>query len=213
MKYLIIFAIVFSGNFYDCILFAQTGSFDVASAVLVDNAGNIYVTGCSSSQTKGNDFVTIKYDPNGNVVWSARYDGNSGPDQPGLLALASTGNVYVAGWSKGISSGYDWVLVKDPLTGIEIHESSYLPRLILSQNYPNPFSSATTICYSIQQKCHVTLKIYNPSSVELITLVDSEKNPGSYDVNFNGSNLPNGVYYYQVLAGTSVQQKRMTLIK
>jgi hypothetical protein len=91
--------------FTGAVLYAQSGNYDAAKAVGVDCAGNIYVSGVS-----GGDFVTVIYDPNGNQIGVARYDGESGVDQTQALSLGSCGNVYIAGWSKG--SGYDFAVVR-----------------------------------------------------------------------------------------------------
>ena len=48
--------------------------FDIPRVIKLDQAGNVYVTG-SSAGTKGFDYLTVKYDPNGNELWTARYDG------------------------------------------------------------------------------------------------------------------------------------------
>jgi len=83
----------------------------------------------------------------------------------------------------------------------------------LYQNYPNPFNPITNIKYQIQKTGLVTLKIYDITGREIKTLVNEIKNPGSYIVTFNGTELSSGVYFYRIQAGDFVQVKKMVLIK
>jgi hypothetical protein len=83
----------------------------------------------------------------------------------------------------------------------------------LSQNYPNPFNSSSVIKYSIPTSSHVTLKIFNALGEEIKTLVNEEKHVGSYEINWNAVNLPSGVYFYRLQAGSFVKTKKMILLK
>ncbi len=92
----------------------------------------------------------------------------------------------------------------------------------LSQNYPNPFNPVTSIRYTIGSRQHVTLKIYNVLGKEVATLVNEEKESGTYSVEFNGhsdkgQNLSSGVYFYKLTAGNQAgihtAVKKMILMK
>lgn len=83
----------------------------------------------------------------------------------------------------------------------------------LSQNYPNPFNPSTVITYTIPNESSVSLKIYNMIGQEVKTLVEENKAPGTYNVNFNASNLSSGVYFYSLRAGNYYQVKKMMLLK
>ena len=72
-------------------------SYDEPKALVTDGAGNIYVTG-SSRGTKGNDFATVKYGPDGQELWSARYDSGE-TDAATAIGVGPDGAVYVAGSS------------------------------------------------------------------------------------------------------------------
>jgi len=61
-------------------------------------------------------------------------------------------------------------------------------------NYPNPFNPTTQINYSLKEDGFVTVKIYDVIGNEITTLVNEPKSIGSYDIKFNASNLPSGVY-------------------
>lgn len=79
------------------------GSFDASRAIAVDAAGNVYVTGESVASTStGADYLTIKYDPDGNQLWIARFDGpGHGADAAHAIAVDQSGNIYVTGNSAG----------------------------------------------------------------------------------------------------------------
>ncbi len=83
----------------------------------------------------------------------------------------------------------------------------------LSQNYPNPFNPTTTIKYQIPELSFVTLKVYDVLGKEVTTLVNEEKPAGEYEVKFNATGLPSGIYFYRLHAGNYVETKKMVLMK
>jgi len=91
---------------------------------------------------------------------------------------------------------------------------------ILYQNYPNPFNSTSRIKYQIANMGHATLKVYDVLGRELATLVDEEKSPGDYEVQFTIRQLTDdsrltssGVYFYQLRAGDFIETKKMIYMK
>ncbi len=76
---------------------------------------------------------------------------------------------------------------------IEIVDSYYL-----GQNFPNPFNPGTRISWRVPVGSHQTLKIYDVLGNEVATLVDEYKPAGSYEVEWNATGLPSGVYFYQL---------------
>jgi hypothetical protein len=90
----------------------------------------------------------------------------------------------------------------------------------LSQNYPNPFNPSTTIKYSIQKYSNVTLKVFDILGREVSTLVNKEQTQGNYEIEFDGSDLTSGIYFYRLQvypavsgAGDYVETKKMILLK
>ena len=83
----------------------------------------------------------------------------------------------------------------------------------LSQNYPNPFNPSTVISYNLAEGNFITLKVYNELGKEVATLVSERQNPGSYSINFIGSNLSSGLYYYKLQSGDFSDTKKMLLVK
>lgn len=83
----------------------------------------------------------------------------------------------------------------------------------LYQNFPNPFNPYTKINYSIKNTGLATIKIYDILGRELYRLVDEEKLPGNYSVDFDASKLSSGIYFYKLEVNGFVDVKRMVLIK
>jgi hypothetical protein len=83
----------------------------------------------------------------------------------------------------------------------------------LSNNYPNPFNPSTTISYSVPELSFVTIIVYDVLGKEISTLVNNEKPVGSYEVEFNATALPSGIYFYKLQAGSFVETKEMVLMK
>jgi hypothetical protein len=83
----------------------------------------------------------------------------------------------------------------------------------LNQNYPNPFNPSTIISYSVPQSSFVTIKVYDIIGNEVATLVNGNKQAGNYEVNFDASNLSNGVYMYSIKTDNFTSTKKMILMK
>lgn len=83
----------------------------------------------------------------------------------------------------------------------------------LQQNYPNPFNPSTKISYSIKEEGLVTLKVYDVLGKEVATLVNENKPEGNYEVDFNASELPSGMYIYSIQSNEFNSSKKMLLMK
>jgi hypothetical protein len=83
----------------------------------------------------------------------------------------------------------------------------------LAQNYPNPFNPSTIIGYSIPNTANVSLRVFNTIGQLQATLVDERKEPGYYQAVWSASNVPSGIYFYQLRAGEFVVSKKMILTK
>jgi sugar lactone lactonase YvrE len=83
----------------------------------------------------------------------------------------------------------------------------------LYQNYPNPFNPTTIIKYDIPERSFTSIKSYNILGNEIKTLVNEEKPPGTYEVEFDATNLPSGIYVYRLEASDIVENKKMVVMK
>jgi uncharacterized lipoprotein YddW (UPF0748 family) len=108
----------------------------------------------------------------------------------------------------------DAIMLKRSVNISEVAGKSVIPQdFQLEQNYPNPFNPTTTIEFRIPSSDLVSLKVYDVLGREVATLVDRELAPGSYQIQFDGSNLPSGVYIVRLIAGSYSESRKMLLIK
>ena len=146
--------------------------------------------------------------PHGSVTWRA-------PDLPAYPVNRDTlavGNHAVVGeviryWISDTA----WIKVS-PETEVRGIESN-LRYYFLGDNYPNPFNPSTIISYQLPATTLVTLKVYDVLGREVATVVNERQSPGTYSVIFNAANLPSGVYFYKLEAGTFSETKKLTLLK
>lgn len=103
--------------------------------------------------------------------------------------------------------------ITTPITSLEENNSEIVNDFQLYQNYPNPFNPITSLQYAISSKQFITLKVYDVLGNEVKTLVKEEKPVGKYEVDFNATYLPSGVYFYRLQAGNFSQTKKMILLK
>jgi len=81
------------------------------------------------------------------------------------------------------------------------------------QNYPNPFNPMTTIEFSLPQTEFVTIKVFNLSGEEITTIINNELFIGNHSIQWNGSDQPSGVYFFQIKNRNSIHNKKMVLLK
>jgi hypothetical protein len=93
-------------------------------------------------------------------------------------------------------------------------DENSVPRVFaLSQNYPNPFNPSTVIRYSVPHITRVSIKLFDILGNEVSTLVDGMMPVGDYSVEFDGSNLASGIYFYQLQSKEVTFTKKMILMK
>ena len=96
----------------------------------------------------------------------------------------------------------------------EVINNDYSPiTFSLNQNYPNPFNPSTKISWQSPERSWQTLKVYDILGNEVATLVNEQKEPGYYEVNFNASSIASGVYIYRLTTGRFISTKKMIVIK
>ncbi len=115
------------------------------------------------------------------------------------------------------NEGRKYFIVDNPETKkIIILDNSTPDEFLLEQNFPNPFNPITKIKFSIAAgigKVHTKLKVYDILGNEIVTLVNEEKEPGNYEVDFDGSSLTSGVYFYKLSVNDFTSLKKMILVK
>lgn len=124
----------------------------------------------------------------------------------------------------GYATGANGVILKysPTIVGIDNNKYELIPiKADLFQNYPNPFNPYTKIDFSLSDDSFIKLKVYDISGREIRTIRDGFTKKGKYSVNFDGKNLPTGIYYYTLiiqsidnpLKNAEIITKRMALIK
>jgi photosystem II stability/assembly factor-like uncharacterized protein len=165
--------------------------------IVVDSSGNVFATpfdgGVAVSHDKGN-------------TWT-RIDGGLTTTRTINPLLIANDYLFVGTRDAGVFRSVNIV------TAVEKDKNVIPDNFKLRQNYPNPFNPSTTIRFSILLKSFVTLKVYDLLGRELGSLVNEEKPAGNYQVEFNAANLPSGVYFYRLEAGSFVETKKMILLK
>lgn len=91
--------------------------------------------------------------------------------------------------------------------------SLHIEDFVLFQNYPNPFNPSTVISFSLKNRGHVNLKVYNSLGKEVATLINEVRNQGMHEVVFNTTGLNSGIYFYKLTNGLSFVTKKMMLIR
>jgi len=118
--------------------------------------------------------------------------------------------------STGGSTGFIGKLYKSSMgtvVGTDDIQSLNPPYFQLHQNYPNPFNPGTKISWELPEGSWQTLKVYDLLGNEIVTLVDEYKPAGSYEVEFDGTGLSSGTYFYQLIAGSFIQTGKMVLLR
>ena len=83
----------------------------------------------------------------------------------------------------------------------------------LQQNFPNPFNPSTTIRYGLEHRTAVSLNVYNALGQRVATLANDTEEPGYHEVKFDASGLASGIYFYQIVAGTYTETKKLVLMR
>jgi outer membrane protein assembly factor BamB len=180
---------------------------NIASPLACDAEGKIYF-----GSTSGSNYYCL--DNDGNLVWKLPLDNYQVDVAP---VFGSDGTLYI-----GVHHGdikVSLIAVKDKPDDVEIYNSKPT-EFRLEQNYPNPFNPTTTINYTIPASLnpskggtYVKLNVYDILGREVTTLVNEEKQPGNYEVKFDATNFPSGVYLYKLTSGAITLTKKMLLMK
>lgn len=145
---------------------------------------------------------------------------------PTALAIEADGNLVVVadepGWVDAVGSALvridpvsgDRTVFSYNVVGIGVEDETEVPeRFSLTGAWPNPFQAVTRIGYELQQPSFVELAVYDAVGREVEVLVSSMQPAGLYEASFEARDLPNGVYFYRLSAGTSTQTGQMVLFR
>jgi hypothetical protein len=201
----------------------------LASRTVSNNPPIIDVTYPAAGQTINGDSVYIGWtssDPDNDTLYhSILYSTNGGTTYM-PVAIDVKGNYY--NWRAKFITGTNYrvkVYVTDGFNtaydssngnftiGIKQLENNIPEKYKLEQNYPNPFNPKTTIKFELQKSSIAKIIIFDILGRKVDELLNLQLQPGSYEVEWDGSYFSSGVYYYRLYAGDFVSVKKMLLIK
>lgn len=139
---------------------------------------------------------------------------NSTSNNPFILTAPSSGTYTVNAGYKNPSRDWGSTSAVINVTGIDEKLIGLNPsEFKLYANFPNPFNPSTKIRYAISETAFTTLRIYSLIGQEISILINEEKSPGIYEIDFNASELTSGTYLCELRTGNFVQTKKMILLK
>lgn len=123
------------------------------------------------------------------------------------LVIDKRNNKWMILKNKGVS-----VYNENGIVNVDIDNAPPLTHK-LYQNYPNPFNPSTMISYSIPKSQNVQIIVYDLLGREIQTLLNKYQTAGTYEILFDGTLLPSGIYFYKITSGNFSETKKMILIK
>lgn len=151
---------------------------------------------------------TITWQSGYKIPFDIGFNDNDGAGREGRM-FYSAKNID-NGWQNVSVWAQTWI--NDEVVGVD-ENPVLVNRYSLDQNYPNPFNPTTQIRYSIAQAGIVKIRVFDVLGRQVTELVNQNQNAGTYEVNFNASNLASGLYFYSIDSGSFTATKKMMLIK
>lgn len=195
------------------IFWCQLGTWpDGVSTYYLDSL-QVWVTTGQTPATQLTRLGTVKSLPQATNRWqNIVYDLSAYNGQKIYVAFRYFMNTSI----DGIMVNIDSVMVRNlsgPPVAVQNNNGLVPDRFDLKQNYPNPFNPTTAIGYDVANKEFINITVYNAVGQEVAVLVNEVKDAGSYEINFDASKLPSGVYIYRIKAGSFTKSVKMSLIK
>jgi hypothetical protein len=185
---------------------------------------SIYSTSADTIYTAGS-YGTILKTINSGTNWQSQTSGTN--KEITCLCFINSNTGYAVG-----ANGLILKTTTGGIIGIKTISGSIPSEYYLYQNYPNPFNPTTMIKFEIpnsrlrrgyggqakflkagETNPKTEIRIYDVLGKEVVTLVNSELQPGTYEVDWDASNYPSGVYYYRLFTENYSETKKMILVK
>lgn len=183
---------------------------------------NLFNSSMQSSTPFGAYYLKFFNDNWGITANSVKITSNSGLNWISLNKEISANDISMVDSTTAYYVGYNGVITKVSgiklITNINNEETSHITpsTFILKQNYPNPFNPVTRIEFTLSQNSQpmqTRLSVYDLSGKLISELINKKFNSGTYIIDFNGQNLPSGVYFYKLETNNYSESKKMILIK
>jgi uncharacterized delta-60 repeat protein len=165
---------------------------DEGDYIAIDGQGNVYVAGCVSNANSTSDYLAIKYNSNGETLWTRKYNGpGNGYDFPYAIAVDGQANVYITGESQGSGTDADWATIKYNTNGLQ--------QWVTRQNgSANLYDAAWGIAVDGSYNVYVTGQIQTSSSNSDMLTIKYNSNGSAvwmqtYDGTANGNDCGNAI--------------------
>ncbi|MCX7785844.1 MAG: SBBP repeat-containing protein [candidate division WOR-3 bacterium] len=186
------------------------------NGMAIDALGNIYLTGRSTyigaPYTGHTDILTLKYNPNGELLWTMRYNHPAMDTihQGQSVAVDNAHNVYVAGYGRGVNPAtyIDWVTIKYTQPVAITEKAERISNLNFNV-YPNPINKKSIIHYIVPNNGQAVIKLYNALGRLVKTISEGNLNAGSYTTSLG--NITRGVYFLRYECEHNRQQIKLTV--
>ena len=180
----------------------------VATTTPLPGTANIAgITGVSNSWWVVRQSLIIYYSPDNGSTWSTDYTAVAGNYRH---ITKARGGANIVLWAVRANGG---ISRKEIPVGIGQISNEIPASYSLMQNYPNPFNPSTNIRLNAPLSGNVKLVVYDELGREIRVLIDGALQPGIYNIDFDGTGLTSGVYFYKLTAGDFTQTKKMILSK
>jgi len=191
---------------------------DWPQAVVQTSDGGFAVAGYTSSRGNGNDFMLVKLNSDGELVWNEIYGG--GRDDIACELIETGEDEFIlAGYTVSYGAGgTNCLLMKvgreeDPPNKVNPNTVENPNSFALYTTYPNPFNSKATVRYSIDFASEIKLGVYNMSGTRVLDVEKRHVQPGSYTVDFDCSELASGTYIARLESLGRLSETKLILVK
>ena len=188
---------LYGGNGNDSLIYNVSSGED---SVLIDGGGGVPEYNSATINANSSNNFTVK-DGNGITLYQQGTGGT-------LIIVINIQNLNINTKSLTVED-----LIHKTISNISDNQNNNPKDFYLHQNYPNPFNPTTNIMFDIPNASFVKLSVYDILGREVATIVNEKLNAGSYEVDWDGSGYPSGIYFYRLETGDFVDVKKMLLVK
>lgn len=199
---------VFAGTYGNNGVYRSTNNGNNWTQTSLNNRSILSLAISGTNIIAGSDTSGVYVSTDNGINWVQK---NEGMNARRINAILLTPNYIYAGTDP--NGGNLYRRISAEIIGIEMINSIMPKSYSLSQNYPNPFNPVTQIEFDITKQTFTKLTVYNSIGIEVSVLVNKELKTGKYRVDFDGSNLSSGVYFYRLETEDFSNTKKMIILR
>lgn len=183
---------------------------DLDPSKMVGNGKYMGMQGTSMATPHVTGVIALMLEANPTLTYEQIVDLFANTSTPDTFTNSLPNNIFGAGKVNALAL---ISAIESTSTSLDQSNNALPKQFTLNQNYPNPFNPTTNISFSLPVSTQVNLTIYDMLGQRVQVLQQGFLNAGSYNINFNASALPTGMYFYRLQASEFNQVRKMTLIK